>query len=127
MSNDVIQPAFLSTQTASGPQQRLALTVVLISIATFLATIPFARVQLQPVWSFIPIYESALLVNDLITASLLFVQFSILRSRALLALACGYLFAAVMVIPHALTFPGLFAPTGLLGAGPQSTAWIYMF
>ena len=24
-------------------------------------------------------------------------------------------------------FPGLFAPTGLLGAGPQSTAWLYMF
>src|SRR5439155_287376 len=24
-------------------------------------------------------------------------------------------------------FPGLFSPTGLLGAGPQSTAWLYMF
>jgi len=27
---------------------------------------------------------------------------------------------------HALTFPGPFAPSGLLGAGPQSTAWLYM-
>src|SRR3989442_11399692 len=27
---------------------------------------------------------------------------------------------------HALTFPGLFSPTGLLGAGPQSTAWLYI-
>ena len=27
---------------------------------------------------------------------------------------------------HALTFPGLFAPTGLLGAGPQTTVWLYM-
>src|SRR6185437_3925308 len=106
---------------------QLALTVVLISIVTFLIAIPFARIQLPAIWTFIPIYESALAVNDLITASLLFVQFSILRSRALLALACGYLFAAIMVIPHALTFPDLFAPTGLLGAGPQSTAWIYMF
>jgi signal transduction histidine kinase/CheY-like chemotaxis protein len=25
-----------------------------------------------------------------------------------------------------LSFPGLFAPGGLMGAGPQSTAWIYM-
>lgn len=24
-------------------------------------------------------------------------------------------------------FPGLFSPTGLLGAGPQSTAWLYTF
>jgi PAS domain S-box-containing protein len=26
-----------------------------------------------------------------------------------------------------LTFPGLFSSPGLLGAGPQSTAWLYMF
>jgi PAS domain-containing protein len=30
-------------------------------------------------------------------------------------------------VSHALSFPGLFAPSGLLGAGPQSTAWLYMF
>ena len=65
--------------------------------------------------------------NDLITAVLLFGQFGFLRSRALLVLASGYLFTAVMAVSHMLTFPGLFAPTGLLGAGPQSTAWLYMF
>jgi PAS domain S-box-containing protein len=32
-----------------------------------------------------------------------------------------------MAVVHMLTFPGLFAPPGLLGAGPQSTAWLYMF
>jgi len=42
-------------------------------------------------------------------------------------LAGAYLFTAFMTVAHALTFPGLFAPTGLLGAGPQSTAWLYMF
>src|SRR2546428_13897238 len=31
-----------------------------------------------------------------------------------------------MTVSHALTFPGLFSPTGLLGAGPQSTAWLYI-
>src|SRR6266576_240416 len=77
--------------------------------------------------SLIPVYESALAVNDLITAVLLIAQFSISRSRALLGIACGYLFTAAMVVAHALTFPGLFSPTGLLGAGPQSTAWLYMF
>src|SRR3989442_9736977 len=34
---------------------------------------------------------------------------------------------AFIPIPHALSFPGLFAPIGLLGAGPQTTAWLYMF
>jgi signal transduction histidine kinase len=44
-----------------------------------------------------------------------------------LALASGYLFTALIVIPHMLTFPGAFAPTGLLGAGPQSSGWLYTF
>lgn len=124
--DDVVQPAFLSTMAASRRQRQLALAVVLVSFGVFVGCLPFARVQLPEIWPFIPIYESTLVINDLITASLLFVQFGILRSRALLTLACGYLFAAVMVVPHALTFPGLFSPTGLLGAGPQTTAWLYM-
>ena len=33
----------------------------------------------------------------------------------------------LIVVPHALTFPGAFAPTGLLGAGLQTTAWLYYF
>jgi signal transduction histidine kinase len=44
-----------------------------------------------------------------------------------LVLANGFLFTALIVIPHALTFPGAFTPTGLLGAGLQSTAWLYYF
>jgi signal transduction histidine kinase/DNA-binding response OmpR family regulator len=77
--------------------------------------------------AFIPIYESALVIIDLITAALLFGQYRILHARALLVLGSGSLFSALIATGHALTFPGLFAPGGLLGAGPQSTAWIYMF
>jgi PAS domain S-box-containing protein len=127
MSSDIVRPQFLSTMPAGHRQRRLALAVVLISLLVFGFCLPVAQVQLPAVPAFIPMYESTLAINDLITASLLFVQFGMLRSRALLAIACGYLFAAAMVIPHALTFPGLFSPTGLLGAGPQSTAWLYMF
>ncbi|HSV21825.1 MAG TPA: PAS domain-containing protein, partial [Xanthobacteraceae bacterium] len=49
------------------------------------------------------------------------------RLGALLVLACGYLFSALIIIPHALTFPGAFSPTGLLGAGLQTTASLYWF
>jgi signal transduction histidine kinase len=118
---------FLSTLPAERNERRLALGVVLISVAIFLCAVPFAKVPLTPIMAFIPIYQSALAINDLITAVLLFGQFAFLRSRALLVLAAGYLFTAVMAVAHMLTFPGLFAPTGLLGAGPQSTAWMYMF
>ena len=33
----------------------------------------------------------------------------------------------MMSIVHGLTFPGVFTPGGLLGAGPQTTAWLYIF
>jgi hypothetical protein len=101
--------------------------VAVVSIAIFVALAPFAKVALAPVPGFIPAYQSALAINDLITAVLLFGQFDIVRSRALLALATGYVFTAFLAIVHMLSFPGLFSPTGLLGAGPQTTAWLYMF
>jgi PAS domain S-box-containing protein len=118
---------FLSRLPARRIDRRLALAVAAASALIFALTVPFAQVQLPVIWAFIPTYQSALATNDLITAVLLYAQFGLLRSRALLLLAAGYLFTALMAVIHALTFPGLFAPGGLLGAGPQSTAWLYMF
>ncbi|MFZ0836525.1 MAG: GGDEF domain-containing protein [Xanthobacteraceae bacterium] len=127
---DFVSPddgVFLSTMPATRSQRWLALAVVLIATILFLASAPFAKVQLQRVDGFIPAYETAIVLFDLITAILLFGQFAFLRSRALLLLASGYLFTSTMTLAHALSFPGLFAPQGLLGAGPQTTVWIYVF
>ncbi len=121
------QPYYLSSMPAGEHERRLALVVVVVSALIFLAAAPFAKLQLAAVPAFIPIYECALVVNDFITAALLFGQFTIVRTRAMLVLASAYVFTAFVAAFHALTFPGLFAPTGLLGAGPQSTAWLYMF
>jgi two-component system, sensor histidine kinase and response regulator len=118
---------FLSTLPARRGARHLAGMVVVTSAVIFVAIGPFARQPLAQVWGFIPMYQAALMITDVITAVLLFGQFGILRWRALLVLACGYLFTALMTISHTLTFPGLFSPTGLLGAGPQTTAWLYMF
>ena len=106
-------------------ERRVALAFVLVSVGIFLAAVPFAKVPLTPVPAFLPMYQSALVINDLITAVLLLGQFAILRSRSLLVLACGYVFSACMAVSHALSFPGLFSPTNLLGGGPQTTAWLY--
>jgi hypothetical protein len=117
----------LMTMVARPKQRQAALAVVILSALAFVIAIPFARVPLATLPAFIPSYESALAINDLITAVFLFGQFSRTRSRAFLALASGYLFNALIIIPHALTFPGVFSPTGLLGAGQQTTAWLYIF
>ena len=103
-----------------------ALAVVGVLAVLFACAVPFAGVPLAPVPAFVASYQSALAINDLITAVLLFSQFAILRSRALLLLTSGYLFTAMAAIVHALTFPGLFAPGGLLGAGTQTAVWLYM-
>ena len=118
---------FLSTEFPSRFENRLALSAVLISAVLFLAAVPFATKPLARVQAFIPAYEATLVISDLITAVLLFAQFNVLRSRALLVLGSGYLFTAFIAFSHALTFPELFSPSGLLGAGPQSAAWLYMF
>ena len=95
---------------ATGRDRTAALAVVGVSAVLFAIAVPFAGVPLAPMPAFVASYQSALAVNDLITAVLLFSQFAILRSRALLLLASGYLFTAGAAIVHALTFPGLFAP-----------------
>ena len=118
---------FLSTVLPRPNQQRLVTAVMLASVVVFVAVLPFAQWQLAQVWGFIPVYESAVVINDLVTAAMLVGQFTLLRSPGLLVLSSGYFFTATVAAVHMLSFPGLFSASGLLGAGPQTTAWLYMF
>src|SRR3981189_3744009 len=122
------QHFILSSLSPGRAQRRLALAVVLALVVVFFITEvgPLSTIQLGRIDAFVPAYATAMFVTDSITAVLLFAQFSILRSPALLAIASGYLFTALMLIPWMLTFPGLFTPGGLLGAGLQSTNWLYI-
>jgi PAS domain S-box-containing protein len=121
------QDFILSSLAPSLAQKRLAIGVVLFLLVAFLLTAgPLSSVQLARIDPFVPAYASAMFVNDSITAVLLFAQFSILRTRALLAISSGYVFTALMLVPWMLTFPGVFTSSGLLGAGLQSTACLYL-
>jgi len=120
------EPAIsLSNLPTTSEQRRAVLVVAVFLVVALAAVAPFADTPLTRLDGFIPSLESVIFINDLITAVLLFAQYSIIPSRALLVLASGYLFTALIVVSHLLTFPGAFAPTGLLGAGGQSTAWLY--
>src|SRR5712671_3824667 len=120
------QPLTLAALPPGRAQKRLALAIVLASLVAFFITAgPLSTFQPGRIDAFVPAYATAIFVNDLITAVLLFNQFAILRSRALLAIASGYLFTALIVIPWVMTFPGVFTPGGLLGAGLQSTDWLF--
>jgi signal transduction histidine kinase len=117
----------ISGLAPSQAQKRLALGLV-ITLLTGLA-IPiggFGSVPLARLEAFVPTYATAMAATDLLTSVLLFAQFSIVRAKALLVISSGYLFAGLMGVPWMLTFPGAFAPTGLLGAGLHTTSWIYL-
>jgi signal transduction histidine kinase len=108
-------------------QTRAAIAVVVIVLVAFAVVAPFSGRQAVALNAFFPSLDAIVLVTDLITAVLLYAQFSISRSRALLILASGYFFTALIVIPHALTFSGAFSPTGLFGAGLQTGSWLFIF
>jgi signal transduction histidine kinase len=108
-------------------QTRWALAVATVVLTGFAAVVPIAGKPLAELNAFFPSLDAIVFVSDLITAVMLYAQLSISRSRALLALATGYLFTALIVIPHALTFAGAFSPTGLLGANIQTGSWLFIF
>lgn len=117
----------IATMRPTLREQRLALAIIGMLSVGFAAIAPFAAKQVVQVGSFVPTVQAIIFVTNLTTAVLLFSQFSILGLRELLLLASGYLFSALIVIPHALSYPGAFAPKGLLGSGIQATPWLYAF
>ena len=118
----------LSSLSPSPAQKRLALFVVLSILAVYVFIVfgLSSSIRLGEIAPFTPIYVTAMFVSDLVTAMLLFAQFSIVRSRATLIIASAYLFTTLILIPWFLTIPGAFAPEGLIG-GYQSTSALYLF
>jgi signal transduction histidine kinase len=108
-------------------QKRWAVGVMGMLLLVFAAIVPVASIQLVQENGFIPTVQAIIFVTDLATAVLLFNQFAILRARELLILADGYLFSALMVIPHGLSFPGAFTATGIFGPSLETTPWLFTF
>ena len=102
----------------------LAFTFVIICAAVLIAWIGLLPLPRSD--GFIPAVQAIIAAVDFLTAVLLFARYATERSRAVLWLAAGYLFTALIVIAHTLTFPGAFTPAGLFGAGQQTAAWLYL-
>jgi signal transduction histidine kinase len=117
----------ISSKAASRRQVTFVALVGLTLLGVFAASAPYRLTPFAPIASFIPVVDTLLLLGDLLTATLLFAQASVLRSRALLALATGYFFTGLLIVPHALTFPHAFAAEGLLGANVSTALWLLFF
>ena len=119
-------PLIIANTPATERQRAIAVGVAVLLIVAAAAIAPFASIQLGQIDAFIPVLQTALSIADLITAALLFAQYSIQPQRALLALASGYIFSGSFAFLQTLAFPGGYAPAGLIGDGPNSPAWIYV-
>ena len=120
------QPFLLSSSSPGKAQQRLALGILLgLLVVAYLINGPLAGLQFGVSTAFVAMYVTAMVVTELITAILLYAQFTILRSRAILVIASGYLFTALMVLSYGLSFPGLLAPDGVIG-GLQTSGWLWV-
>jgi signal transduction histidine kinase/CheY-like chemotaxis protein len=118
---------FLATGPAGRTERQVAMSVLVATLLCFAALTPFAHIRLPPVPAVIPASEAGLVLCDLLTAILLFGQFARLRTKPLLAIAAGYLFVTLLIVPHMLSFPGAFSATGLLGRESQTPAWLFSF
>jgi signal transduction histidine kinase len=117
----------IATVPPTARQRQLSLIVAAIVLAVTGVMTAFGATQLQQIDGFIPATEFVIFVSDLSTAALLASHARVIGSHRLLVLASGYFFSALIVVSHALTFPGAFAPSGLLGAGLQTTPWLFIF
>ena len=108
-------------------ESTFALAIVGVLFVVFVAVLPVCNLRLGEVDAFVPSISAAIFVGELIVAKLLYAQAAVFRSRALTVLASGYVVTGLLVIPYALTFPGAFAPHGLLHAGLNTSAWLMIF
>jgi diguanylate cyclase (GGDEF)-like protein len=115
-----------SPQGPGSSDVRLTQIGVFISLGFVLGVIPFAATKLPQFVGFEPAYEGWSILCEAMMSVLLFSQFSIVKSRGLLTLACGCLVTALAAVARLLAAPGEFAPNGLFGGGVQSPVWLFM-
>lgn len=114
----------LSARAPDRRHGRLALAVAAGLLLGLLLAAPLSGAPLDGTEAFLPAYAALVLVVDVIAAALLLAEFAAHGTAALLVLAVGYLVSGLTAVPWAMTFPGVFAEAGLLGAGLQTTASI---
>lgn len=93
----------------------------------FISSLPFATRMTIVVKPFLPSVLSIMIVSEWITSFLFFGQFFTTRRIAYAFLANAYLYSGLIIVPHLLTFPGIFSQSGWLGATSQTAIWLWVF
>ena len=119
-------PIAIATMAASARQRKFSIGAFIVLVITIAVTMPFANVRLPHVDAFVPVIQTVMCVADLLTAVLLFAQYSVYPQPAALALASGYVFSGLFAFLQTLAFPGAYAPAGLIGDKLNSGGWLFV-
>ncbi|WP_296224669.1 sensor domain-containing diguanylate cyclase [Ralstonia sp. UBA689] len=114
-------------QQATRRQTAFAGAIALLILLTLVVSAPRASLPWPAIGPFMPMCALTVFTTACIAAFLLGAQFAITRQPMLGALGGAYAFTALAVILQLLMFPGVFSPTGLLGAHPASALWMWVF
>ena len=117
----------LLTQRATYKQTVVAGLAALLILLVFAIAAPRANEPLRAIGPFMPMCALTVFTTSAIAAFLLAAQFAATRQPVLGALGGAYAFSALAVALQLLTFPGIFTPTGLFGAGRYTAVWMWVF
>jgi signal transduction histidine kinase len=120
-------PLVIADMPITARERRIALGVIILLFTAIMIVGPWATVSLDRVDAFIPVVQTVMCVVDLITAALLFGQYSIRPKSSLLAVASGYVLSGSFAFIQTLAFPGAYSASGLIGDGVNTAAWIFVF
>ncbi len=73
----------------------------------------------------LPLLIGAVILSDLMSAYVLFAEFARSRILWLLFISAAYCSTAMLTVPYILTFPGVFAASGFLGASGQTALHLW--
>jgi diguanylate cyclase (GGDEF)-like protein len=112
----------------STPRHRaLAAAAAALSIIAAILVLPHGKTAGPVIPAFLPVFATWVTVTEGLTALLLWTQYAVSGRLLFAALSGAYAFTSVIAAIQLLVFPGIFSPTGLLGAGPQTAIWIWVF
>lgn len=110
----------------SSLEKRLAVGVAFLMIAVTCAIAPFARTQSVEMRGFLPMVCAVVIICEAFTAIILYKWFRVTRHAPTAVLSIAYAVSAIYALLYIVTFPDVFAATGLLGAGTQTSPWVYV-
>jgi PAS domain S-box-containing protein len=120
-------PAGSATGATPGLTYRQTIIAILLYSLLALALIPVAARPGPDIPGITAVFGGVIFATELSTGFLLFLLFRETPAWSLLVLGCAYLFSALMVVPHVLTFPdALVSGRAVIDLSRQSPGWLFV-